>query len=280
MEQVAKNNEDREFEFTDKDFKFLVKLVTDNTGIVLADHKKNMVYSRLVRRIRLLGLNSFKEYCDLLSSGNDSSEFMNFVNAITTNLTSFFREPHHFDHLRQLFITMAKGPPKDKRIRILSAGCSQGMEAYSISMVLSSIIDLAGWDAKILATDIDTGVLEKGRNGIYRKEEAEKIPAPYKDKFISLIDKENFQVSEKLRSLVHFKQLNLLHNWPVKGPFDIIFCRNTVIYFDKPTQKIIFNKFADLMKENAWLYIGHSENLFNVSDRFKLLGRTIYQRVK
>ncbi len=282
MKIAAQDHGDREFAFGEREFRFLVKLVGQQTGIVLADHKRDMVYSRLARRLRALEMNDFSEYCNLLQSADGDAEIGNLVNAITTNLTSFFRESHHFDHLREKVLApLDKHPPAEKRLRIWSAACSSGMEPYSIAMVMKqSMPTLAHWDAKILATDIDTNMLQTAQNGEYRLSELEDIPATYRDEVELHKAQDRFRVRDSLKKYIAFKPLNLLQSWPMKGPFDVIFCRNVVIYFDKPTQQVLFNRMADLLKPDGWLYIGHSENLFKVSDRFELSGRTIYRRVK
>jgi chemotaxis protein methyltransferase CheR len=275
----SKAVQEREFPFSEKEFRLLASLANERTGIVLAEHKKDMVYSRLVRRLRALGMKSFTEYCELVQSGKGQDEIGNLVNAITTNLTSFFRESHHFEHLReQVLLPRALG--KERKLRIWSAGCSAGMEPYSIAMTMKAAIkDISAWDARILATDIDTNMLATGTKGEYAEEQYENIPPAYRgdvQKFAS----DRIQMSAALQSLISFKPLNLLEHWPMKGPFDAVFCRNVVIYFDKPTQAKLFNRIADLLKPDGWLYIGHSENLFNVCDRFELVGRTIYRKVR
>lgn len=269
-------NNDREFEFNQKDFDFLSELVHKRIGIVLTDNKFDMVYARIARRLRALNISSVSNYCNFLTSDAGIDEMGNLVNAITTNLTSFFREAHHFEHLgKNVFAPFAK-QPRDKRLRIWSAGCSAGAETYSIAMTLcENIPDYAQRDCKILATDIDTNVLDKGRAGEYDSDWIEKIPQPLRNKYV-----EKNRMSEKLRSLITFKQLNLLEGWPIKGPFDVIFCRNVVIYFDKPTQAKLFSRYADILKPDGYLYIGHSESMHNVCDRFQLIGKTTYQRVK
>lgn len=273
-------HEDREFSFSDKEFQFLANLANKRTGIVLAEHKKDMVYSRLVRRLRALHLSSFAEYCELFETEAADEEIGNLVNAITTNLTSFFREHHHFEHLHDQLVILAKEQPSNKRLRIWSAGCSSGMEPYSIAMtVRSAIKDITSWDARILATDIDTNMLDTGMRGEYQNEQFKNIPQAY-HRDVSDNTDGYIQMSDAVRSLIAFKQLNLLESWPMKGPFDIIFCRNVVIYFDKPTQAKLFDRMANLLKPEGWLYIGHSENLFKVCDRFDLVGRTIYQKLR
>lgn len=278
VERMAEK--EREFEFTDKDFRFLVKLVHERTGIVLGDHKRDMVYGRLARRLRKINIMRFDDYCALLNGSEGVDEMSHLVNAITTNLTSFFREQHHFEHLDQEVIKpIVEQKGFDKRLRIWSAGCSSGAEPYSIAMTIAkNVPSLAGFDAKILATDIDTNMLDIGRNGHYSIEQYEKIPSRYRE-FVTA-EGEDIIMSDKLRQLISFKHLNLLEKWPVKGPFDAIFCRNVVIYFSKDTQRALFDKYANLLKPDGWLYIGHSENLFNVCDRFKLVGRTIYRKIR
>lgn len=280
MAKVATQAEVREFSFSDKEFRFLADLANQRTGIVLAAHKKDMVYSRLVRRLRVLKLKSFADYCDLMQRDEGSDEIGNLVNAITTNLTSFFREAHHFEHLKdQVLAPLAAA--KSKRLRIWSAGCSAGMEPYSIAMTVKSAFkDLRGLDARILATDIDTNMLNRGIKGEYAEEQYKNIPPEYRDDVTQNKKEETILMSDALMQLIAFKPLNLLESWPMKGPFDAVFCRNVVIYFDKPTQTKLFNRIADLMKPGGWLYIGHSENLFKVCDRFELVGRTIYRKLR
>lgn len=264
---------EREFAFSESEFRFLSDWAYRHTGIVLADHKRDMVYSRLVRRLRALSLNSFHDYCELLKGPQGEEEVRHMVNAITTNLTSFFRERHHFDHLQEYVATM----PRGKRLRIWSAACSSGMEPYSIALTLRATGALGkDRDTRILATDIDTNMLQHGRAGVYPAGELENIPAGMRGGIAK--EGEKIRLPEELRESIAFNHLNLLGDWPMKGPFDAVFCRNVVIYFDKPTQKKLFNRIADLTQPGGWLYIGHSENLNNLCDRFEPLGRTIYRR--
>ncbi|MBI1274829.1 chemotaxis protein CheR [bacterium] len=278
MSNTAIFRSEREFAFGEREFRFLGQLVHDHTGIVLAAHKRDMVYSRLARRLRALDLKDFASYCELLQSPEGAAEMSNLVNAITTNLTSFFREGHHFEHLReQVLKPMAN--KSEKHLRIWSSACSSGMEPYSIAMVMkAAIANIASWDARILATDIDTNMVEKGKAGIYPKSELENIPTTYRSMLD--IDGQHLSMSPALKELIAFKYLNLLDTWPMKGQFDAVFCRNVVIYFDKPTQAKLFSRIADHIKPGGWLYIGHSENLTNICDRFELRGRTIYRRIK
>lgn len=265
----------RELEFTKQDFQQISKLVYDEMGIVLGDHKHDMVYRRLSKRIHELNLSSFREYINFVNS--QPEEISMVANAITTNLTSFFREGHHFETLEKFVLEHINS--NKKTLRIWSAGCSNGAEPYTISMVLKEALkERKGYDVKILATDLDTNMLDVGSKGEYEIDWAEKIPARY-TKYINK-GSETFQVSESLKELIHFKRLNLLESWPMTKKFDVIFCRNVVIYFDKPTQKILFNRYADMMNANGYLFIGHSENITSLTDRFELLGKTTYRRVK
>jgi len=272
----------REFEFTSADFAFIAATVGRCAGIALGAHKRNLVYGRLARRLRALQLDSFEQYCELLKSPEGEGEIGLMVNAITTNMTSFFRESHHFDHLRGLLERRAasRTPGTQPRLRIWSAGCSTGEEPYSIAMTLREAFkdQLAGWDIRILATDIDTHVLATAQAGIYPDERSSAIPASYRVRYTEGGSGETLVMSATLRSLIAFKPLNLLEDWPMKGPFDAIFCRNVVIYFDKPTQRRLFNRFADILRPDGWLYIGHSETLFRVCDRFAPAGRTVYRK--
>lgn len=272
----------REFAFSDRDFAFLAATANRLTGIVLGAHKRDLIYGRLVRRLRVLKLNSFAEYCELLGTPEGEAEVGMMVNAITTNLTSFFREKHHFEHLGNVLKGMAKKPAGGKRrLRIWSSASSSGEEPYSIAMtVLGAVSDIAHWDARILATDIDTDMVTRGQAGIYDTRRADGIPPAYANRFVDAGEGDTIVMSDALRRLITFKPLNLLHDWPMKGPFDIVFCRNVVIYFDKPTQARLFDRIADIMAPESWLYIGHSESLFKVTDRFELAGKTVYRRVR
>jgi chemotaxis protein methyltransferase CheR len=273
----------REFEFTEKHFNWIKKLVMEKTGIALSDQKTDLVYGRLARRLRALNLNNFDHYCKLLKENTDD-ELSEFVNSITTNLTSFFREKHHFDFLSNTALKhLLKERKNEKRLRIWSAGCSTGEEPYSIAMtVMETIPNIKDWDIKILATDIDTNVLNKASEGIYEKQRIEGIDkARVRKWFLEAKDtgrSEMVKVSPKLRELITFKQLNLMNDWPMKGQFDVLFCRNVVIYFNKDTQRILFDRYANILKDDAFMFLGHSESLYKVTDRFSLLGNTIHRK--
>lgn len=271
----------REFPMTERNFEFLRKLARENTGIELSDHKKEMIYSRLVRRIRFLKLGSFDHYCDYLNT-HTAAELTDFINAITTNLTSFFRENHHFEFLKATVFPQIRANNRiSKRLRIWSAGCSTGEEPYSIAMSIMEGGFDTGWDAKILATDLDSNVVAHGSAGLYDKERVEGIGKERIQKwFTPSVDGQQYQVKPPLQQLISFKQLNLLQSWPMSGPFDVIFCRNVVIYFSKDTQKTLFDRYANMLADGGYLFIGHSESLYGVSDRFESLGRTIYRKIK
>lgn len=271
----------REFTFSDEDFEALRSLVKSVTGINLSDQKRELVYGRLSRRLRALNLSSFQQYRKVLTGSPE--ELIELTNAITTNLTAFFRERHHFDYLReQVLLAMAADPRASHRVRIWSAGCSSGEEPYSIAMtVLESIENLARWDVRILATDLDSNVLARARDGVYPRERCEAIDARQLSRHFAAEHNgaaERYRVKPDLASLVTFKQLNLMHPLPMKGPLDVVFCRNTVIYFDRATQRDLFSRIARLQRPGATLFLGHSESLFQVSDDYTLIGKSVYRR--
>ncbi len=273
----------RSFRLTDKEFEFVCQFVYDTAGIVLNASKREMVYRRFTRVIRERNLASFSQYCQLLKE-NPEQEKHYFINAITTNLTSFFREKHHFDYLQftevpQLLIKNKQ----QRRIRIWSSAASTGEEPYSIAAVIyeSCKAYLSSWDIKILATDIDGDVLAKGKLGIYDEKRIEDIPLEYKKAYFAKGKGENAQkvkVAPCLQNLLTFKELNLLHEWPMKGPFDVIFCRNVIIYFDKKTQIDLFERYYELLAPGGLLILGHSESLGHYQQYFENVGRTIFRK--
>lgn len=272
----------REYAFSDGDFNRLRNLVADHTGISLSDAKKDLVYGRLSKRLRALGLTSFSTYADHIAD-DVGDEIENFTNAITTNLTSFFRESHHFEHLEKIVLPALKiSNAKSRRIRIWSAGCSTGEEPYSIAIsVIEADPELANWDVKILATDLDSNCVRHAAAGIYDHERIESLPDERRCRWFRKGSGEfegKVLVDHQLQDMITFKELNLMHDWPIRGPLDVIFCRNVIIYFDKATQRVLFKRFARLVADDAYLYLGHSESLFNVTEQFKLLERTIYRR--
>lgn len=273
---------EHEFEFTDASFECIRQFVLKQTGIVLGDKKKNMVYGRLVRQIRNGEYSCFKSFCDALESGNEIvQDFV--INAMTTNLTAFFREDHHFEYLANTVIPeLCKRKQASKKLRIWSAGCSTGEEPYSIAMTLMEHLpDLEKWDIKILASDLDANVIAKAKAGIYQI-----------DYLTGIVDQQlthwfkrgrdemsNYvKVNTEVQDLIRFRRLNLLHEWPMKGEFDVIFCRNVVIYFDKEMQRNLFDRYADILVPEGYLFLGHSETMNNISERFNLLGKTVYKK--
>jgi chemotaxis protein methyltransferase CheR len=273
-----------DFEFKARDFEWLRRAASQYSGIVLPETKGRMVYSRLAKRLRQLGLTKFSEYRAILESG-DQAEFVEFINALTTNLTYFFREPHHFEHLRNIALPglIATRRPA-RRVSFWSAGCSTGEEPYSISLVAKqTLAELGGgWDYRILATDLDTKVLAQAAAGVYEQERVDGLDLQtLQAAFLRGAGSFRGQVRVKpeLQTPIAFQQLNLVQEWFRPDPVDIIFCRNVVIYFDRPTQKRLFDRFADSIVPGGYLYIGHSETLFQTTDRFVLAGKTIYRRI-
>ncbi|MEL6677390.1 MAG: protein-glutamate O-methyltransferase [Pseudomonadota bacterium] len=263
---------------TDAEFGRIAARVHAETGIVLKDHKRQMVYSRMARRVRALNMTSFTAYLDHLDRSTDAEEKRAFVNAVTTNLTSFFREDHHFDDFAASVLPRLLNRP-DGRIRIWSAGCSSGEEPYTAAMlVLHHCNDHPPSDLRILATDIDTAMLDRGQAGIYKAERIAKIPARFARYMTDSPQAETMQVSGPVRRLVTFKPLNLIEPWPVSGPFDVIFCRNVLIYFDSPTKMEIVDRFAHLLRDGGTLYLGHSESLLDDHPLLDSVGGTIYRR--
>lgn len=272
------------YRFTDHHFEILRRCVKEHTGITLSEHKRDLCYGRLVRRLRSLGLNNFDAYCDLITR-RDGRELVHFVNAMTTNMTAFFREPHHFEYMAQVVLPgLFSDDDGDRRVRIWSAGCSSGEEAYSIAMVVSENVPVREcWDVKVLATDIDSNVLAQAEAGIYNSTHVAGIADTRLRRWFVRGTRQNeglVKVAESLRGRVTFRRLNLLDTWPMSGLFDIIFCRNVVIYFDRATQVALFDRMADLLAAEGCLFIGHSESLFRVSDRFECVARTAYRKVR
>ncbi len=279
MQSSAAN--DREFRLSDREFAEIRRLVREHTGISLAESKRELVYSRLVRRLRRLSLPSFADYIELLGRG-EPVELEEFTNAITTNLTSFFRESHHFDFLvKTVLPALEKRNAATRRLRIWSAGCSTGEEPYSIAIALQEeMARFRGWDIRILATDLDSNVVAHAQAGEYKVERFEKVPGSRRERWFDASASGSLIASAELKSLITFRQLNLMHQWPFKGPFDVIFCRNVVIYFDKETQRALFDRMAELQRIDDHLFIGHSESLFKVCDRYQLIGKTIYRKAR
>jgi chemotaxis protein methyltransferase CheR len=266
---------------TDSEFKYVSDLIYDRARIVISPNKRSMLQGRLAKRLRSLQMPDVRSYIKLISAPEGEAEMGEMLNAVTTNVTAFFREPHHFRHLAETMIPEAiTRNGASRRLRIWSAGCSTGQEPYSVAMTLANTLEKhAAMDARILATDLDTTVIAHAEAGIYSTDDTQAVPPPLAAKYLRKAAEGEHEVTPRLRELVTFKQLNLMENWPMRGPFDAVFCRNVVIYFDKPTQAKLFKRMADLVVTGGWLYIGHSETLFKVSDDFELTGKTIYRKV-
>jgi len=265
----------REFHFTDQDFQRVRKLIYEHAGINLSEVKRDMVYSRLGRRLRATGLTTFRDYLALLET-NDAAEWEAFVNALTTNLTAFFREPHHFpmlaEHLQQV---RGRRP-----LELWCCAASTGEEPYTMAMTMVDLFGSYTPPVHILATDLDTNVLKKAQAGIYAMERVEKLPQDMLRRFFlkGTGSKAGYvQVRRELRDMITFRQLNLLDaSWPIRGPFEAIFCRNVMIYFDKPTQYKILQKFVPLLRSDGLMFAGHSESFHHAADLFSLRSRTVY----
>lgn len=269
-----------EISLSDREFTRIKNRVYQVAGISLSDAKRTLVISRLSKIVRALGLPGFDAYVDYLEHGSSVDDGQDFINALTTNLTRFYREDHHFEHLRSHVATLIAEKPRGNRLRIWSAGCSTGQEPYTIGLdLLAAFPELKRWDFKILATDIDTSVIAKAARGFYPASEIAELSLERARPF-ERGDDGMVYIPTVARELVSFKPLNLIGPWPMKGPFDAIFCRNVAIYFDKPTQGELFGRFSALMAPKAFLYIGHSENLGSGGEGFRLVGKTIYQSKK
>lgn len=279
IQALSQIEEQREFEFTDKDFKFIQDFMLRETGISLSERKTSMVYGRLARRLRRTGLDNFKDYFYRVE--NDLDERVAFINALTTNKTQFFREKHHFDYMVNTMVPEWQ-QQKKRRIRIWSAGCSTGEEPYTIASTLAACgILTPNYDCKILATDLDTQVLEVARNGTYGIEAMKAIPdLMLKHGFIRGKGKkqELLKVKPLLQQAITFKQLNLMGNWPHKGPLDAIFCRNVMIYFEKDVQQMLIERYWEKLASGGILFIGHSESIGQMGSRFENLGQTMFRK--
>ncbi len=269
----------REFVFSHRDFEEVRKMIYDHAGIALNDAKEDMVYSRLARRLRATGLRSFQDYLALIRSG-DEVEWEAFVNSLTTNLTDFYREAHHF-HLLKDFLRGRR----DRPITIWCSASSTGEEPYSLAMTAVEVFGGFNAPVRILASDLDTNVLKKGREGMYPLERIKKLSDAQQRQFFlkGTGDRAGMvKVKPELASMVEFFRLNLLDaSWPlvgqVKDGLDAIFCRNVMIYFDKPTQYTMLKKMKPLLKPDGLLFVGHSEALYHATDLFHLRGQTVYE---
>jgi len=270
-----------EFDFLAADFHAIAEIAKADAGIDLPEAKATLVYSRLAKRVRALGLATFEDYCRTVST--DGEERGRMIAALTTNVTRFFREPHHFEHLRKNVLEPVADYVRDGgRLRLWSAACSTGQEPYSMALtVLSVFPNAAELDVRILATDLNPHVVAHGRKGQYRKEEVVDIPANMRSKWLEAVpgESDSMRLCEQARSLVSFRELNLMGTWPFKGPFSVIFCRNVVIYFDRETQGMIWRRLSNLLINDGSLYIGHSERVSGpATNALAAAGITTYRK--
>lgn len=276
------------FVLTDEEFRLFQHLVRDQTGINLGDHKRALLCARLSKRLRQHGLTRFQDYYDYLTTLDpDRKELRQMINAITTNKTDFFRERHHFDFLRQVVFPTLRdrwAHTGERGVRVWSAGCATGEEPYTIAIVLKEAMGSScGWDIRILASDIDTDVLAAADAGIYPEEKIAAIAPELRRRYFERGQEAQeglVRVKQELRKLITFRTMNLLDtHWPIQIRFDCIFCRNVTIYFDKPTQRQVVERFGRYLKDDGFLFVGHSESLFGVSDLYEHAGGTVYRKV-
>lgn len=267
---------------SEADFQYIQALIAEHAGIQITEQKRSMVLGRLAKRVRILGLSNIAAYCDRVRSCPER-ELTELISALTTNVTAFFREAHHFVFLAERIIPeLLVRNAATRRIRIWSAGCSSGEEPYSIAMtVLETVPAGQFWDFKVLATDLDQQVIDIGQAGLYRSDRLDPIVPERRQRWFRRAaggPADRLQVGDALREHVRFAPLNLMGQWPMKGPFDVIFCRNVIIYFDKERKERLIGRFADLVAAGGHLIIGHSESLYGLTDRFRPIGKTIYKK--
>ncbi|WP_404863830.1 protein-glutamate O-methyltransferase [Georhizobium sp. MAB10] len=273
-----------EFPLTRRDLNEIAAMIYADAGIHLNETKASLVYSRLSKRIRQLRLSSFRDYCELVSSPEGADERREMLSFLTTNFTRFFRENHHFDHLRDTVLPpLLKQAKAGGRVRIWSAGCSDGQEPYSIGLtVLSLMPEIASYDFRILASDIDPKIIAKAKAGRYDDHAVETVPSALRSRFIHEAKGEagaRWEVSSQVKQLIAFRELNLLREWPFKGTFQVIFCRNVVIYFDEQTQARVWSRYHQTLEEGGHLYIGHSERVSGpAKDGFDNVAITTYRK--
>jgi len=276
------NLQSSQFDLNEELFDQITGMVNADTGIQFLPEKRTLVQARISKRIRTLKMNSFEEYADFLNGEAGQDERKSLVSVLTTNVTRFFRENHHFEHLRdEVLPPLIKRARAGGRVRLWSAGCSSGEEPYSIALtVLGLEPDIQKYDFKILASDIDPEIVAKAQNGVYPERAFETV-APHLRKSFFKSNPDGLGdtriASKELKSIIAFRELNLMHNWPFRGQFDVIFCRNVVIYFDAPTSERIWAKFANQLEPNGMLYVGHSERVGNADQiGLETVGVTAY----
>lgn len=275
-------------DLTDREFQRISQMVYEHCGINLHEGKRELVRARMATRLRAGGFRSVGDYLEHVLADKTGSEFTTLIDTVSTNLTSFFRESRHFDYLSQKFLPdLIESRQRDgqRRIRVWSAGCSSGEEPYTLAMtLLESVRDPAGWDIKILATDISTKVLKLAEAGHYGEERVRSVPQQIRGKYFAADRKAaagapaTYRVADHARKLISFRHLNLMAPWPFTGPFDFIFCRNVMIYFDKPTQEKLVNRYHDCLAKGGLLFTGHSESLTGIAHKFRYVEPTIYQK--
>jgi len=270
---------------SEDEFSRISQIVYKHCGINLHEGKKELVRGRLAKFVRLGNFGSFDEYLRHVLEDRTGHAFSELVDSLSTNLTSFFREHQHFDYLRQEFLPAwleQKRGRRDLRLRAWSAGCSSGEEPYSIALTLLEAVQGKGqWDVKVLGTDISTRMLETARKGCYESQRVAPVPAMQKQRYlvpVTVDGQTGLQAGPELKQVVIFKYLNLMEDWPIRGPIDLVFCRNVMIYFDKSTQQVLVNRFYDLLADGGVLFTGHSESLTGVAHRFRYVRPTIYMK--
>ncbi len=267
---------DSELALSDAEFERIVGRVYSMTGIVLQEHKRQMIYSRLSKRLRELRMTSFAHYLDFLDSPKGIEEIEKFTNSVTTNITGFFREAHHFEHLALRVKAMRAADP-GRSLKIWSAGCSSGQEPYSIAMTLLAADPGLANSLRILATDLDTAMLERAKTGIYPDKLVKDINPAYAKYFRR--EGSDVTMDRSIRNCISFKRLNLFENWPFNWTFDFIFCRNVLIYFDIDNKNKVVSRLTSRLISGGFLYLGHSESLFETNKDLKSCGQTIYEKV-
>jgi len=286
--EVAAGCEAGDLLLTRDDFGRIAAMLHADAGIHLSDTKAALVYSRLAKRLRSLGLESFRDYCALVDSREGRGERQKMLAALTTNVTKFFREPHHFDHLAKYVLPpLVDTARRGARVRLWSAACSSGQEPYSIALTLLALMpDAARYDVKVLATDIDPDMLKEADRGVYSEAALAEVPAALRTRWFFRIpgkgergrEAAELKVAEQLRALVSFRELNLVGAWPMKGLFHAIFCRNVAIYFTEETQRELWSRFVPRLEPGGTLYIGHSERLTGpAAEAFETDGITTYR---
>lgn len=268
---------------TASQFATISRFVKQRCGINLHEGKAALVKARLYKRLRALGLNSFGQYVNILRDDVDGSETVAMLDALSTNVTHFLREPRHFEFLKRTALPwIMERHRQDWRIRVWSAGCSSGEEPYSIAITLCEAIpDALTWDMSILATDLSQQILTSARQGVYEPRQLEQVPKHVLDRYFIRcrdVGGVRYRITRLLTHMVRFARLNLIGRWPMKGPFDVIFCRNVMIYFDKPTQLELVKRFWDILAPGGFLFIGHSESLTGVQHHFQYVEPAVYRK--